>query len=298
MAPAKLKYTPLQIKKITEKIIGLPTLPTVVSKMIELVDNPRTSASSLANLISADQVLTARILKIANSAYYGFPRQISTVNTAIVVMGFNAVKEMGLSLTVFDIFKDIASVRHFDVIQFWQHSIATGIAAKTIAKHFMNSISGELFVAGLLHDIGKVVISQYLHKDFMAIMTRVADTNESLVDVEKEFLGADHGEIGAWLAEKWRLPELISESIHYHHEPWNAAKNQLLVCFVYIANYLSHASHIGSSGIAMPIDQKVWNHVSENNIPFTQDNLADIQTEFLLELDRTNTLPFISAPEL
>ena len=104
MAPVRLKYTPLQIKKITEKIIGLPTLPTVVSKMIELVDNPRTSASSLANLISADQVLTARILKIANSAYYGFPRQISTVNTAIIVMGFNAVKEMGLSLTVFDIF--------------------------------------------------------------------------------------------------------------------------------------------------------------------------------------------------
>ena len=111
----KPKPDPLRIKKITEKIIRLPTLPTVISKMIELIDNPKTSAISLANLISTDQALTARILKMANSAYYGFSREIYTVNMAIVVMGFNAVKEMGVSLSVFDMFKDLNTIKQFDV---------------------------------------------------------------------------------------------------------------------------------------------------------------------------------------
>ena len=128
MAIEKKITDPNRIKRITESIIGLPTLPTVVAKMIELVDNPRTSASSLARLIATDQALTARILKLANSAYYGFSREISTVNMAIVVLGFNTVKDMGLSLSVFDVFKTGKPNASFDLTRFWEHSIACGIA--------------------------------------------------------------------------------------------------------------------------------------------------------------------------
>src|SRR5512133_1566252 len=139
----------LRIKRITESILGLPTLPTVVSKMIELVDNPRTSAASLSRLISTDQALTARLLKLANSAYYGFQREISTVNMAIVVLGFNTVKDMGLSLSVFDMFKEGDTAGAFDTTQFWEHSVGCGIAARAIARFCGHRLAGEAFVAGL-----------------------------------------------------------------------------------------------------------------------------------------------------
>jgi len=283
---------PLRIKKITEKIIGLPTLPTVVSKMIELVDNPKTSAASLANLISTDQALTAKILKMANSAYYGFSREISTVNMAIVVMGFNAVKEMGLSLSVFDMFKDMSNIRHFDVTLYWQHSIGCGVAAKMIARTFRNGIAGEAFVSGLLHDIGKVVINQYLHAEFNSIMNRVADNNENLDDVEMDTLGTHHGEIGGWLADRWRLPIIITDAIKYHHMPWEAKKNRLLVAIVNISNYLCHISGIGASGrpTPLPVDEKTWELFEQNNIPLRPEDLSNLQNDFYVEFDKTETL--------
>ena len=153
--------TPRRIRRIAESIINLPTLPTIVSKMLQLVDNPKTSAGALARLISTDQALTARILRLANSAYYGFPRRISTVNTAIVVLGFNAVKDMGLSLSVFDMFRDPAPSGSFDIMRFWEHSMGCGIAARMMSRRYRPDLAGEGFVAGLLHDIGKAVLKQY-----------------------------------------------------------------------------------------------------------------------------------------
>ncbi len=288
----KAPPNPYRIKQITEKIMGLPTLPTVVSKMIELVDNPKTSAASLANLISTDQALTARILKLANSAYYGFSREIYTVNMAIVVMGFNAVKEMGLSLSVFDVFKDLSTIRHFDVTQYWQHSIGCGVAAKMMARRYQYRIAGEAFVAGLLHDIGKIVVNQYLPKEFVEIMNRVADSNESLDDAETAVLGTQHGQIGSWLVDRWRLPVIISESIRHHHTPWEARKNPLLVAIVNTANYLVHIAGVGNSGRPVPldIDEQTWEIFNNHNIPIGLEDIVNLQTDFLLEFDKTESM--------
>ena len=196
------KPDPSRIKRITESIIGLPTLPTVVSKMIELVDSPRTSAASLARLISTDQALTAKILKLANSAYYGFPREISTVNMAIVILGFNTVKDMGLSLSVFDVFKNTESTDSFDISRFWEHSVACGVAARMLARSYRSRYAGEAFVAGLLHDIGKVILNQYFHTEFLEIMNLTAHHALTLEEAEDKVIGTRHTQVGAWLAEK------------------------------------------------------------------------------------------------
>jgi HD-like signal output (HDOD) protein len=282
---------PMRIRRITESVIGLPTLPTVISKMIELVDNPKTSAASLARLISTDQSLTARILKLANSAYYGFSREISTVNMAIVVMGFNAVKDMGLSLSVFDVFKESNSVREFDISRFWEHSIGCGVASRLLAHRYHHRIAGEAFVAGLLHDIGKVILDQYAHKDFQDILSRVFERQESLDYAEMAVVGAGHGEIGGWLAEKWRLPIIIAETLKLHHAPWEAVKDPVLVALVCIADHLCHRTGVGGSGRKnpLPIDTRTWRIFEENGVPLDETDLEKLQTEFLLEFDKTET---------
>ena len=284
--------TTQKIKKITESIISLPTLPTVVSKMIQLVDNPKTSASSLARLIYTDQALTARILKLANSAYYGFPREISTVNMAIVVLGFNTVKEMGLSLSVFEFFKNGYNDRTFDISRFWQHSIACGSAARMLARRLNYHLMGEAFVAGLLHDIGKVILRQYLQKEFLSIIDRVSNQGADLDEAEMDIVGTTHSQIGAWLAEKWNLPRIIVDGIAFHHLPWDAQVDQILVAIVSIANYLCHLSEIGSSGRLHPKkpDDRTWDIFRSASLALDETDLMVLQAEFLLEFDKTDLM--------
>ncbi len=280
-----------QIKRITESIISLPTLPTVVSKMIELVDNPKTSAASLARLISTDQALTARILKLANSAYYGFPREISTVNMAIVVLGFNTVKDMGLSLSVLDVFKGGPDSFWFDVAKYWEHSIGCGVAARMLARKYWPRLAAEAFVAGLLHDIGKIILNQYAPKEFAEVMSAVAQGPLELDEAELKIIGTGHAQVGAWLAEKWKLPRIIVEGIKYHHCPWEAQKEPALIGLITLSDFLCHKNAIGKSGRkSIPIpDPHLWALFATNGISLNDMAIDDLSEQFLVEYDQAET---------
>lgn len=289
-----------RIKKIAESVISLPTLPIVISKMIELVDSPRTSAAALARLISADQSLTAKVLKLANSAYYGFPREISTVNMAIVVLGFNAVREMGLSISVFDVFKRTASSSYFDVSRFWEHSVGCGVASRMLARSFRQALAGEAFVAGLLHDVGKVILKQYFDDDFASIIRAQQEAGVSLDDAEAAVIGITHARVGAWLAEKWNLPEIICESIARHHDPWEAGVEQQLIACISVGDLLCHRTNTGHSGRLVPpvVDQRLWQIFGAAGIPVDETLLPTLDTEFLLEFDKSeNFLSIAGEPQ-
>lgn len=285
---------PKRIRRITESIINLPTLPTVISKMIELVDNPKTSSASLSRLISTDQALTARILKLANSAYYGFPREISTVNQAIVVLGFNAVRETGLSLSVFDMFKNSGDNELFDITSFWEHSMGVGLAARMVAKRVAPAAAGEAFVAGLLHDIGKIVYRQYFQSEFEMLMHYVNSEDMELCLAEERVTGTNHAQVGEWLVEKWRLPRRIVESVACHHMPADAPKEPLFVAAVSLADHICHLSGIGQSGRkGVPeVADATWELLEQGGQPVGEEQLDAIQTEFLIEYDKSET--FIS----
>ncbi len=236
-----------RVRRITESIISLPTLPTVIAKMLELVDNPKTSASSLSNLVMRDQVLTAKILKMANSSFYAFPRQIATVKLALVVLGFENVKEMALSLSVLNSFKG-ENTKHFDTSLFWQHSIAVGACTRMIARDTCYRLAGEAFVAGLLHDIGKVVLNQYLPDEFAEIQSLIFERGKSTEEAEMAVLGVTHAEVGGWLAERWNLPVILVEAIKYHMHPELCPRNSELALMVYLSDYLSTKCGLGKSG--------------------------------------------------
>jgi putative nucleotidyltransferase with HDIG domain len=283
--------TESKIRSIAGKISGLPTLPTVISKMIELVDNPRTDTKTLAKLISHDQSLTARILKLANSAYYGFSREISTVDTAIIVMGFNAVKEMGLSLSVFDTFKNIGSIDSFDVNKYWEHSVACGVAAKHMAKEFHLPEPGEVFVAGLLHDIGKMIIIQYLPNEFNEINSLMVEKDIDYSEAELEVIGITHGEIGALIAERWHLPKRISTCIRHHHTPQNAPNYTQEAAVIELSDMICHRVRIGNDNHRLSYEpEEEIVALLGDNVSFTNDDIISIQEELFFELDKSDFL--------
>jgi putative nucleotidyltransferase with HDIG domain len=227
--------TPAQIRERVKSIIQLPALPTLALEVVEMIDNPKTSAQQLGRLISADQALTAKVLKISNSPFYGFPKKISTVDFAIIVLGFDALKEIVISIALVSSLQKKAD-HYFDTKSFWDHSISTGAIARRLARDIGYRVTGEVFVAGLLHDMGISVLNKYFMSDFHRIIDIVRDSELSFREAEESVIGVSHSEIGSWLAERWNLPDHLVESVMCHHEPAKAKINPQLVSIIHCAD--------------------------------------------------------------
>ncbi|OGV55352.1 MAG: hypothetical protein A2X49_15140 [Lentisphaerae bacterium GWF2_52_8] len=241
-----------ELKKIVSKIEKLPTLPIVVSKIIELVKNPETSASDVNKVISSDQALTAKVLKLVNSAFYGFPKRISTLTNAIVILGFNTVKSLALSASVFDMFSGKNLVSGFDREGFWLHSVGTAVCAQSIAKKSGYRDQEEAFIAGLIHDIGKVVLDQYAPEEFASVLKYAKEKNVECLEAEREVLkGITHTMIGRWLAKRWNLPQSLENAMAYHHRPGTDKDSGHLTSIVHAANVIIRAKKIGFPGDAV-----------------------------------------------
>jgi putative nucleotidyltransferase with HDIG domain len=276
------------LKEKVQNIIQLPALPTIAVEVASLIDNPNTSVSKLTRVISADQVLTAKVLKIANSPFYGFQRKISTLDFAIMVLGFDSLKEILISVSLISAFKKKQD-KYFNSKEFWEHSLATGIAARTLARQLGYRISGESFVAGLIHDIGILVTHQYFHDDYIQIVDAVTDGKSTFQDMEQTVLFATHGDIGAWLAERWNLPDQLIEAIKFHHKPGLAERNPQLTALIHFVDYLCHKLGIGALSYEKvesfdPEALKILN-ISEAEI--TQTFYDSFGTKLREDLERT-----------
>ncbi|MEZ5063893.1 MAG: HDOD domain-containing protein [bacterium] len=195
----------------------LPTLPHVVSQILEKTRDQDASLTEVVSIISTDQALVSTLLKLVNSAFYGFSRRITTLKQAITLLGFRSVRNVVVNCGVVGIFRKRTFNNHYR-FRLWDHSVACAVAARTLAEMKGFKAKEEAFTAGLLHDIGKVVIDQYAPKDSAAIMRKVeagADPREA----ETEVLGVDHTQVGGWIAERWHLPKTLCWVIEYHHAP-------------------------------------------------------------------------------
>lgn len=276
------------LKEKVQNIIQLPALPSIALEVASLIDNPKTSVSMLTRVISADQVLTAKVLKIANSPFYGFQKKISTLDFAIMVLGFDSLKEILISVSLISAFKKKPD-KYFNSREFWQHSLATAVAARTLARQLGYRISSESFVAGLLHDIGILVTHQYFHEDYAKIIRAVTEGKSSFQDMEQAVLFATHGDIGGWLAERWNMPDQLVEAIKFHHRPLLAERNPQLTCLIHFVDYLCHKLDIGSLSYERvehyePEVLRVLN-ISESEI--TQSFLDSFGSRLREDLERT-----------
>jgi len=240
--------TSQRLKAVIRHISNLPTLPIIASQIIELLHNPRTPVRELARVISSDQSLTTAVLKLANSAYYGFPRQISTVKHALVILGFNEIRNITFTISILRSFSRGKKSLFFDHQAFWRHCLGCAVAAKMLAKFFRYRISGKVFVAGLVHDIGKILLSQYARDLFEKVMHEVISHKISLYQAEKNILGVTHAEIGSWLVYQWNIPQEIEEVIKFHHLPLKAKINPPLCSAIHLSDVLVRMKSIGWGG--------------------------------------------------
>ena len=236
------------LNRIIGKIEDLPTLPRTVLKITELVNNPRSSAKDLARIITDDQVLTARLLKLVNSSFYGFPQRISTVTGAIVLLGFDAIRNLLLTTSVFDMFSNNKKLSKFNQEKFWDHSLGCAVGAKVIGNALRHDKIEELFVAGLLHDIGKIVEMMFLPKQFSKIADYVNDNHALMRTAEETILGYNHAEIGKLLGERWNLPPKLISIIAHHHQPSAAGHFTMEAAIVHLADIFCRALNIGYGG--------------------------------------------------
>ncbi len=269
-----------QVKNLIAKIDDLPTLPNVITKIMEILENPKSTARDIDNVIKTDQTLTAKTLKMVNSAYYGFPRRITTVTDAVVILGFNTVKSLALSATVCKMF--LGGNKDFDREALWEHSIAVAFASRIIAKRIKYADEESAFVAGLLHDIAKIVEDQYFHEEFMNAVRKSRENEVSLLDTERDELGMDHTLIGRRIADKWNLPLNITKVIGYHHQPeFAGAEDQEITSIVHVADIVVKIRKIGDSGNYGPIE---INKTAIAILKLTKKDLAEIVQKLLQEI--------------
>lgn len=229
-------------EQIKKRVRDIPSLPEIVNKVIELVQNPNSSAAQLARIIENDAGLTARVLRLVNSAYYGFPKQISSIQHAIAILGFTTIRGLVLSSSIFKVFAPVENVVKFlDYKKLWKHCLICALISKNINKKLRVCNDDNLFSASILHDMGKIILDQYDHGNFILSLTEVGTNFDDNSNAEKQYCGIDHCEAGHLISEHWNLPEVISQTVRYHHKPQNADKEyQKIVTVVGLANIFAH----------------------------------------------------------
>ncbi|KAA3656392.1 MAG: HDOD domain-containing protein [Calditrichaeota bacterium] len=233
----------LKIKTMVETTQDLPAMPQVWLKIRELTQQPDVAVRTIANEILKDQSMTTRLLKAANSSkYVSYRKHITTVTDAVMVLGFSEVRNVVIGYAFYKMMDQLNKNKQFDFKAFWMHSLTTGAAARMIAENVQYVSTEEAFVAGLLHDIGKLVIGQLMLQEYEAVQALMNNGMQD-IEAEQEIFHVDHQEIGRWVAERWYFPELLVHVISQHHRTELEDREKSLfrlVDIISVANDMAH----------------------------------------------------------
>ena len=250
-------------KALKKYIKTMPSLPTSVTKVLEICNNPHTSPADLNHVISLDPVLVGRVLKLINSAYYSLGQPVTSLARAIIMLGINTVKNLALSTAVMGQFSSRGDSPGLDMEGFWRHSLCVGVSAKLLAceRGIDPKLTEEYFTAGLLHDVGKISLNAVLLKKYMLTISAADRERISLFRAEKNALGMDHCTAGSMIAEAWKLDGAVGDTIVYHHDHSAYSGDYRDVLYsVIAANWFASISGIGFSGNSCPekTDPLIW----------------------------------------
>lgn len=275
-----------RLKQIAGYINKMPSLPISVTKVIEICNDPRTSPADLNSVIRIDPVLMGNVMKLINSAYYGLTDQVTSLVRAIIMLGINTVKNLSLSTAILGTLSTKEQFQALNMDGFWRHSLCVGAAAKLIAKQIKVDQKNleSYFIAGLLHDIGKIPLNNKLPEEYLLAISISDRKNQSLVKSETEAMEINHTESGHLIVHSWKLGEEIKDAVVYHHLPESyEGKNKQIVYAVAAANYFSNYFEIGFSGDRYP--EKPPEFIF-NELNITIDWFEEIEDSVNAEIDK------------
>jgi len=224
---------------ILKNVFNLPPIPKAIKEVLDLLNSPRTINSQLCHAISADQGLVTKILTIANSPLYGLQRKVTTIEFALLVLGYQELKNIVSVLSIAESFKNKTD-QYLDQKTFWLHSFLTGTASRRLAEDLDFPNEGEAFITGFLHDMGLSIIHRFMHSSFSEVYNLVNDKSITYYEAELEVLGMTHEQIGSFLFEKWNFPGPLCDAILHHHNPENSKNNRILSSIIHLADYMSY----------------------------------------------------------
>lgn len=235
-----------RLQYIIRRTGDLPPMPKVAQKILTVVSNPETSAKDLQKIISSDQALAAKILKISNSALFSLMKEISSLSHAIMILGFSTIKSIVLTSSAQSIFKGSKQSLKDKIL--WEHSVFVAIASRIICEKRYPSLKESAFTGGLLHDIGKAILSKSLEREYDQIFQEIYGTKQSFIDYENELFGFNHTDVGYLVLQKWNISNILEEIVHFHHYTENASSDYLsIVNIVSLCNKISHKYGFGTT---------------------------------------------------
>ena len=238
-------------KSIVDKALAsigeIATLPEVTIKIIHIVEDPKSTARDLHEVIKNDPALSVKVLKVVNSAFYGLPGQVASVDRAIILLGLSAVKNIAIAASIARLFKGKRISEQFSAADLWRHSVAVAVAARALGKLSPHPVMlDELFVAGLIHDIGTLVERQAFPDEFTDIIRRCSDNSQDFLQCERDIIGADHQAFGVGLTTKWKFPRHLRAAVGFHHSPQSvSAELKNIASLIHVADVIACQEQLG-----------------------------------------------------
>lgn len=228
-----------------EGIKKLPTLPAVAQEILSIIDDNLLSVNKLIKIIENDPAISSRVLSVANSAFFGLGTPVTTLNDAVFRVGFDMVKNIAFGISIMTLFEGEAHQNAHHYHRIFNHSVSVGLTAKLMSRRFRVIIPEEILICGLLHDIGLLIMSRFFPEKYLEVLS-AAEKEKTLSDAERKVFDFTHADIGSWLAEKWKLPDIVQDTVLYHHDLSHAQNNLKHIALIHISDCLV-TRHILSS---------------------------------------------------
>lgn len=236
----------VNLDRVLDKIKHIDVLPTVITEIVKLSKDPNSSVADMERVVLTDQALTTKVLRLANSAYYGYARRISTISNATILLGFDTIKSIAMASTMSKFLSGSFKGYALDKNELWIQSQTCGVIARYLAQKTNKSNPEEAYIAGLLRDIGKTILNEYMIDEYKQVFKLTAEQGYTFSESEEHIFGFGHPEVGAKVAEKWNLPEVLVDAIQYHHNPDDSPlEDKSLVSIVHIADAMTMMMGIG-----------------------------------------------------
>ncbi len=284
----------LNAESTIDQIQELPTLPTIYTNLMEVTSNPRSTAKDVAEVIVNDQSTSAKVIRVVNSSVYRLQTRVDSITQAVFYLGYKEIRNIVLSISIFEMFSKVQKTSNFDIVEFWKHSIAVGVLTRTIGNISGVTNLDNYFLAGIIHDIGKLIFLKISPENYDKVALLIKDKDLTILEAERKTFGINHTKAGAILANKWKLPDSLKNAINYHNTGFVNNRPDKLTASVHIADIMARMMRLGKSGeekILKP-NFNIWEVIT-----FKPENIGMLYDRIMMDFNQAASILMLDKKE-